>query len=81
MSHAFTCNFELHSPEADVIMDALRADDQDDSPRIEYKACGHNLIVKVQAEDFRSLMKAVKFFMERFKLSTETLKMCHADEV
>lgn len=76
MSSLFTCNFELYSPEAHVIMDALRADDQEDSDRIEYSVCGSTLLVKVQTEDFRSLMKIVTFFMERFKLSADTIGMC-----
>lgn len=77
MNVPFSCCFELPTPESAVVMDALRADDMESPECIEYAASGTKLVVKITCEDFRGLMKTATFFMERFKLSSDTLQMCN----
>lgn len=70
----FTCNFSLYSPAADVIQNAIMVDENRDA--MTFNAVGDVLHVKIESEDFRSFMKTITFFMERFKLSNETIRMC-----
>lgn len=61
-------------------MEALRADDQDNADTIEYHALDDRLVVKIQSECFKSFMKTAIFFMERFKLSSNTMALCEANQ-
>lgn len=60
-------------------MDALRADDLYNTETIEYSALEDRLVVKIQSDGFRSFMKTAVFFMERFKLSSDTIAVCEGD--
>lgn len=80
MSPLFLCHFELRTEVPQVIMEAMHADDQENSDAIEYSALCDRLVVKVRSECFKPLIKTAIFFMERFKLSSDTIALCKDDQ-
>lgn len=78
MSQSFTCSFSLPHPKSNAIKNALEIDENKD--QVIYKVQGNVLHIEIQSDDYRSLMKTSKFFMERYKLVLETISLCEEDE-
>ena len=70
----FSCKFKLPNKHSEEIKNTLESDENKD--KVSFVLEENVLIIIIKSDNYKSFMKTIQFFMERYKLCVDTIEMC-----